>query len=207
MEFQLQKKFPGQGNAIDISTHVQLNKEVEKISYNLSDSSAEIQIECADGSVYDAQHLICTVSLGVLKRRHFSLFDPILPQKKVDSIETMTFGVVDKLLFEFERPFWPPTWKGCFFAWSNEQLKLIREKDEHRWLEDVISFHPLENQPNMLLGWVSGADARKMEALPAETIAEQVMLLLKMVLKDFNVPDAPKNYLRLEESFYRRNRI
>lgn len=173
---------------------------MKKISYNLSDSSAKIQIECADGSVYDAQHLICTVSLGVLKQRHFSLFDPILPQKKIDAIETMTFGVIDKLLFEFEHPFWPPTWQGCFFAWSSEQLKLIREKDENRWLEGVISVHPIDNQPNVLLGWITGDDARKMETVPAETVAEQVMMLLKMVLKD--VPDAPKNYLRLEESIF-----
>lgn len=198
----MQKKIPGQGEPIDVKTYVQLNKEVKKISYILEDSSKAIRIECTDGSHFDADHLICTVSLGVLKERHLSLFEPILPQKKINSIETITFGVVDKLLLEFERPFWPADWTGCVLAWSPEQLKMIREKEETRWLENVTAFHPIDNQPNVLLGWTSGESARKMETTATQMVIEQCMMLLKMLLKDFDVPSAPKNFLRLAERIF-----
>lgn len=196
LSLEFQKKIPGQSEPIDIKSYVQLDKEVKKITYNLKNSTTAIRIECEDGSGYDADHLICTVSLGVLKERHLSLFDPILPLKKIDSIETLTFGVVNKILLEFDRPFWPQNWNGAVFAWSPEQLKVIRETEETHWLEEVSSFHPIENQPNVLLGWVSGEKARKMEKLPVETIVNQCIMLLKMFLKDFAVPDAPKKYLR-----------
>lgn len=192
VEFHLQRKFPGQGKPIDVAPYVHLNKEVKKISYNLTDSSTGIRIECDDSTIYNAHHLICTVSLGVLKERHLSLFDPFLPQKKVDSIECLSFGVVDKIILEFDHPFWPADWMGCNIYWSVEQLKLIREKEETRWVEAVIGFYPVDNQPNVLFGWISGANARKMEGLPTEKISECSIMLLKMLFKDFNVPDEPK---------------
>lgn len=188
----LQRKFPGQKKPVDVAPYVQLNKEVKKISYNLTDSSTGIRIECDDSTTYNALHLICTVSLGVLKERHLSLFDPCLSQKKVDSIECLSYGVVDKIFLEFDRPFWPADWTGCLIYWSLEQLKLIREKEETRWLESVVGFYPIDNQPNMIFGWISGANARKMEDLSAEKISECSIMLLKMLLKDFNVPDKPK---------------
>lgn len=195
-EIRFQRKFPGQDEPIDVSALVKLNKEVKKISYNLKDSFDVIRIECDDGSVYDADHLICTVSLGVLKERHLSLFDPFLPPKKINAIESLSFGVIDKVILEFERPFWPVDWSGCVIVWNPEQLKLIREKDETRWLEDVIAFHRIDYQPNILLAWIQGASARKMESLSVDTIVKQSMMLLKMVLKEFDIPIGPKNALR-----------
>lgn len=195
-EIHIQKKFPGQGEPVDITPYVLLNKVVKKISYNLNAIPTVTRIECDDGSVYNVDHLICTVSLGVLKERHLSLFDPILPPKKIDAIESLSFGVIDKVILEFERQFWPDDWTGCVIVWNPEQLKLIREKDEARWLEGLIGFHRLAYQPNVLLGWVQGASARKMERLPAELVLEHSMMLLKMCLKDFDIPNAPTDFLR-----------
>lgn len=131
--------------------------------------------------------------MGVLKERHYSLFDPFLPQKKIDTIESLSFGVLGKILLEFERPFWPAEWTGYFVYWSPEQLKLIREKHETRWLENITNFQLLDGHPNTVFAWVSGA---KVEELPTEKVVEHTMMLLKMLLKDFNVPDAPKNAIR-----------
>lgn len=176
--------------------HTQLDKVVKKITYNLNDSSTPIHIECTDGSVCDAEHVICTVSLGVLQECHLSLFDPILPQKKIDSIESITFGVVAKVVLEFDRPFWPAKWGGCVAVWNPEQLKSIRENEETRWLEDVTGFLPYDNQPNVIIGWTSGESARQMESLPDDTVIKHSIMWLKIFLKDFEIPDAPKNFVR-----------
>lgn len=179
-----------------------LNKEVKKITYNLNDSTALTRIECTDGFACEAEHVICTVSLGVLQERHLSLFEPVLPLEKIDSIESITFGVVAKVILEFDRPFWPAKWGGCTAIWNPEQLKAIRENEADRWLEGLTGFLPYDNQPNVIFGWTSGEHARRMEALPEETVIKQSMWWLRTFLKGLDIPDAPKNCLRLSSKHH-----
>lgn len=44
-------------------------------------------MECSDSSVYVAKHVIVTVSLGVLKERADSMFEPALPEEKLNAIK------------------------------------------------------------------------------------------------------------------------
>ena len=41
-----------------------------------------------------------------MKERHVDLFSPPLPARNVSAIESIDFGTIDKILLEFERPFW-----------------------------------------------------------------------------------------------------
>jgi spermine oxidase len=50
--------------------------------------------------------MISSASLGYLKNRHFDLFSPPLPSKNVSAIESIDFGTIDKIMLEFEEPFW-----------------------------------------------------------------------------------------------------
>lgn len=63
--------------------------------------------KCRDGSIYKAQHVILSFPLGVLKATHKSLFTPRLPQGKVQSIESLSFGTVNKIVMRFKEAFWP----------------------------------------------------------------------------------------------------
>lgn len=75
-------------------------------------------MRCSDGTSYDADHVIVTVSLGVLKENYKSLFIPQLPHMKVNAIEGLSFGAVDKIYLEFERPFWDENWAGFSMLWD-----------------------------------------------------------------------------------------
>jgi monoamine oxidase len=67
-------------------------------------------VECENGEVYDCEHVIVTVPLGVLKDQVTKeLFNPKLPQYKIESIEKLLFGTVDKIFLEYDRPFLNPT--------------------------------------------------------------------------------------------------
>lgn len=55
----------------------------------------------------EADKVIVTVSLGVLKEQHNRLFEPTLPAKKVTAIETLQFAIVNKIFLTFEQPWWP----------------------------------------------------------------------------------------------------
>lgn len=66
-----------------------LKTEVTKIKWdNLSgENMNKVAVECSDGSVYIADHVIVTVSLGVLKDRGQSIFQPALPTEKLNAIK------------------------------------------------------------------------------------------------------------------------
>ncbi len=77
------KKRPNSAEGLDVENRIKLNKEVAKISW----AGAVCSVECSDGSSYNADHVICTMSLGVLKECHNNLFSPKLPEIKINAIE------------------------------------------------------------------------------------------------------------------------
>lgn len=182
---------------LDIESRVLLNKEVSKIIYDQSKTSADrIRVKCADGSEYFCDHLICTVSLGVLKKRHWGLFEPVLPQPKIDSIESIGFGTVDKIYVEFTNPFWDADWEGVSFLWKTEQLKEIHEDPVNgEWMKDTIGFYTVSAQPNILCGWLSGKAARIMEQVSEEEFKAGVERILKMFITEWKDAEV-KNIFR-----------
>lgn len=118
---------------------------------------------------------------------HSKLFNPALPPEKARAIESWQLGTVDKMLIEFEKPFWPSNWEGYALLWrENDELNFPKEK---KWLLDVIAFHPFPPQPNVLFGWITGTSARYMETLPEEEVLEGVMFLLRKFMP-WNVSDS-----------------
>lgn len=157
---------------------------VTKIAYNTqSKSSNRIKVTCSDGSIYLADHLICTVSLGVLKQFHLTMFEPCLPLPKIISIEGLGFSTVDKIFVEFTETFWTADWLGVSILWQPEQLREIREDPVNGdWLEHILGFYPISHQPNILLAWIAGAATQKMEQVSDGDFKAGVQRILKMVL-------------------------
>lgn len=169
--------------------YIRFNKNVQKINYSTHSNDGEMNIECADGSSFVANHLICTVSLGVLKKHHLRLFEPILPTWKIVAIEGLTYGTVDKIYIEFEQSFWPNSWNGISLLWKPDQLKEI-QKDPILcdWLDGVVGFFPFNSQPNMLCGWISGNAARKMETMSDIDIRIGVEKIFQLFLRNQSIP-------------------
>lgn len=65
-----------------------------------------VRVELADGSVLEADQLVVTVPLGVLKAGGIR-FDPPLPAPKRRAIERLGMGLLNKLWLRFDRVFWP----------------------------------------------------------------------------------------------------
>lgn len=174
---------------IDILTLTQFNKVVKKIVYNQPDGITKV--ECEDGSSYSGDHVICTMSLGVLKHRHLSMFEPMLPLLKFINIEGLSFGTIDKIFVEFEKPFWGPDWSGFSILWKLEQLKEVREDPVNGdWLEGLYGCSTFNSlQANVLLFWISGHKAWKMEEKNDEDIKVGIEKILRMFLKQYNIPE------------------
>ncbi|EXJ78113.1 lysine-specific histone demethylase 1 [Capronia epimyces CBS 606.96] len=86
---------------LDVRTH----KPVKSIRYSAAGSRSRATITCEDGQSIEADKVVFTAPLGVLKQQSIQ-FEPPLPQWKRDAIRRMGFGLLNKVILVFERPFW-----------------------------------------------------------------------------------------------------
>ncbi len=101
------------------------NKVVENINYE-GNLTSPVVLSCTDGSVYGADHVIVTVSLGVLKHDYKTLFTPSLDTNKEEAILGLSFGILDKIILEFDKPFWPCEWPGFAMIWKKEDMEEVK---------------------------------------------------------------------------------
>lgn len=76
----------------------------------------------------DAEHVIVTIPLGVLKHEHKTLFVPPLPQRKLNAVRSLTVGTVNKIFLTYEHPWWPENYI-FFILWTDADklnLKVLR---------------------------------------------------------------------------------
>lgn len=172
------KKKPDVSKALNIEEKVIFDKEVTHIDWS---NDRSMTIKCSDGESFLADHIITTVSLGVLKENYKTLFSPPLPKLKINAIEGLSIGTVDKIFLEFEKPFWEKDWAGFSLLWSRKDCDAIRGTRDS-WLEDVFGFYKVDYQPNILCGWIGGPSARIMENLDDETVMNGCLLLFDKFL-------------------------
>lgn len=126
------------------------------------------------------------------------MFTPELPRLKVNAIQGLGIGTVDKIYIEFEKPFWNSDWLGFSLLWEQDDMKEV-VKNGSSWLQDVFGFYTVDFQPNILCGWISGQSARKMEMASEIEVKEGVMYLLNKFLKrSFKTIPEPIRILRYD---------
>lgn len=151
-------------------------------------------MECENGRTITAEHVICTLPLGVLKRAAQDLFEPSLPAYKLEAINRLMFGTVDKIFLEYERPFLNPGVSEVMLLWDDGQLSEVEKRDISKtWFRKIYSFTKITD--TLLLGWISGRAAEHMEKLTTTEVAETCTTILRQFLNDPFVP-TPKNCLR-----------
>ncbi len=83
-----------------IGLHILFNEAVQQVNYR----SGLVQVTTQNG-VYEAEHCIVTLPLGVLKSGAVQ-FTPGLPNAMQDAIGAMGFGTRHRLVMEFPHAFW-----------------------------------------------------------------------------------------------------
>ncbi|XP_020816824.1 spermine oxidase [Drosophila serrata] len=169
---------------------VLLGKKVVKIEFIDPD---KVRVVCEDGDAFDVDHVICTVSLGVLQEQHERMFSPPLPAEKVNAIRSLQLGTVDKMFLEYEKQPFPDDFVGFFCLWREEDLKQLRCSD-FAWLEGISGIHKIKHQPRLLLVWIGGPHGRRVELLSDKRVLEGLQWLFCTFLR-FDVPP-PQNFFR-----------
>ncbi|XP_026748758.2 peroxisomal N(1)-acetyl-spermine/spermidine oxidase [Galleria mellonella] len=143
-----------------------------------------VEVVSENGQSYYGNHVICTIPLGVLKENASNLFEPSLPQYKIESIEKLLFGTVDKIFLEYERPFLNPDITEIMLLWESPTTP---EEMSNSWYKKIYSFSKVSE--TLLLGWVSGKEAEYMETLSMEEVGITCTKILRKFLNDPFVPE------------------
>ncbi|XP_058797802.1 spermine oxidase-like [Phymastichus coffea] len=176
----LLKRYPDPKKEIPILKNIVLNSEVTSIDY--SGNGQPISITTKNGQVYKADHVILTVSLGVLKEKYKTLFNPNLPDNKVSAIEGLGFGSAGKVYLLFESPFWQLKGEKSMhygFIWDEEEIKAREQDLEKKWTLGVLGASTVEHKPNLLEFYIASRYSKVMEEISDEKMFSQSVELLE----------------------------
>ncbi|PUZ55114.1 hypothetical protein GQ55_5G186000 [Panicum hallii var. hallii] len=157
---------------------------------------APVRLHFADGApTITADHVILTVSLGVLKASLGGkdasaagtiAFDPPLPQFKREAVARLGFGVVNKLFMEVEPAEepepegggggQPPEFPFLHMAFRGHVAKIPW------WMRGTESICPVHAGSRVALAWFAGREAAHLESLPDDEVIRGVNATLDSFL-------------------------
>ncbi|CBI20361.3 unnamed protein product, partial [Vitis vinifera] len=135
----------------------------------------------AGDQVFQADMVLCTVPLGVLKKRAIR-FEPELPVRKLAAIDRLGFGLLNKVAMVFPRVFWGED-LDTFGRLSN-----CSHKRGEFFL--FYSYHTVSGGP-VLVALVAGEAAQAFEYTDPSTLLHRVLNILRGIYtpKGINVPN------------------
>ncbi|XP_022892603.1 protein FLOWERING LOCUS D-like isoform X3 [Olea europaea var. sylvestris] len=139
-------------------------KTVQAINY----SSDGVQV-FSGNQVYECDMALCTVPLGVLKSGSIK-FVPELPQRKLDAIKRLGFGLLNKVVMLFPEVFWGPD--------LDTFGHLTDDPSSRGEFFLFYSYATVAGGP-VLIALVAGEAALKFETMPLPDAVEKVLQILK----------------------------
>lgn len=163
-------------NYLATGLSIQVNQKVTKVDF----INEKVKVT-HNGTLSEAEYVLVTVPLGVLKKNIIE-FTPTLPTAKQTAIQKVGMNCVNKFLL---------TWNTAF--WSDVQyISYTPEvRDKFTYFVNVKKFHP---SVNALITFAYAESARQTEAMTDAQIISEIMTHLKDIYGTA-IPN-PTNMLR-----------
>lgn len=157
--------------AVAETLDISFNCEVKSIRVDVW--SGRVTVVTADGTSHEADFVICTLPLGVLKSRSVSFYPP-LSQKKMESIHNVGFGCLNKIVLSFSHVFW-------------DTVDFIGHAAETRG--HFVLFADLSRMSTKpcLVAMVGGSFSSSLEKLTDNAIVQRIMTVLRRIYR--HAPD------------------
>ena len=180
------------------STTQKYRDEAQRKLVELSDS-CRVTSEDESTSV-KCDFVVCTLPLGVLKHSVSSdpeegrmtdeervVFEPPLPMSKQDSINTVGFGLLDKLYLQFPTAFWrkPLGLEGDKYLFGNSSGV---NPHFYMFTDLGMTLGEADDCPPILMTLVSGKEAVHCEILTEQEMVREALEALGEILKPLEVP-------------------
>ncbi|KAL8949111.1 MAG: hypothetical protein Q9222_004754 [Ikaeria aurantiellina] len=163
---------------------------VRKIKYDPDGhSGGAASITCDDGQIFDADKIVLTTPLGILKEDSLT-FEPPLPSWKLGALTRLGFGTLNKIVLVYDEAFWDV---------DQDMFGLLRDSDSAGSLdqEDYV-----QNRGKFYLFWncvktsgrpvlialMAGEAAVQAETTNDVDLVAGVTLELRRMFKDREVP-------------------
>jgi monoamine oxidase len=147
---------------------LELSQEVTRVRVG-KDS---VEVETRRGT-FDADYVIVTVPLGVLKSGRIS-FEPPISERKSEAISRLGMGLLHKTWLKFPTSFWKNDLTDPLMGFRNSQRGFFCE-----WL----NFEALLGAP-VLLGFNAGEEAERVESMDDDDIVAEAMKVLRLIFGD-----------------------
>ncbi|KAK4368697.1 hypothetical protein RND71_012489 [Anisodus tanguticus] len=162
---------------------IQLGRKVTKVEWQPDESletengtsNKPVKLYFGDESIMYADHVIVTVSLGVLKQaihQDSGMFNPPLPNFKTQAISRLGFGVVNKLFLKLT-----PSTHDEEYTINFPCLQMVFHQSEPNpkipwWMRRTANLSPIYGKSNVVLSWFAGKEALELESLDDEEIID-----------------------------------
>ena len=204
-KFKVELNFPV--GAVEYARRTTTQKYQDRSQRKLVELSDTCSVTSEDGQrSIKLDFVVCTLPLGVLKHSLSDLpdvpdssedgseaiaqkvmFEPPLPVSKRDSINTVGFGLLDKLYLQFATPFWrkPLGLEGDKYLFGNSS----GHNSHHYMFTDFgLTLGTESDAPPILMTLISGKEAVQCEMLSEEEMVQEAVETLKEILAPMEVP-------------------
>ncbi|KAL6585821.1 hypothetical protein OROMI_002465 [Orobanche minor] len=166
---------------------IQLGRHVEKIEWLANQvqgthklengfGNRPVKLHFADGSTMSADHVIITVSLGVLKRgisqdSDFFSFNPPLPNFKTRAISRLGYGVVNKVFLKQSQEINTKSFPLLQMVFHPPDSEFQDPMIPH-WIRKTSFLCPIYSNSRVVLSWFTGQEAMELESLTDDEIMD-----------------------------------
>lgn len=170
---------------------IRKKSKVNKITYSREPGVSPSSIECEDGEIIEADYIVSSIPLGVLKEQKIT-FQPPLPDWKQGAVDRIGYGVLNKVVLVYREAFWDEsrdifgTLRNPTDRFSLDQAHYYTQRGRlFQWFNCTST----SGLPT-LLALMAGDAAFQTEKESNETIIAEATSVLKTVF-GASVPPAP----------------
>jgi polyamine oxidase len=152
-----------------IAQHIAVLPDSKRGTRRAGQAGGRVRVTLVSGEAVQADSVVVTVPLGVLKAGDLA-FDPPLPAWKTAAIAKVGFGHMDKVVLKYVKPFWPA--QTHWFGLNSAEAKTTRDDDLrclHRARRNVWVFSqfPVTGEA-VLVALITGKLSQQLRSQPKQ---------------------------------------
>ncbi len=140
---------------------LQLPVQLNKVVVAISNQADHAEVRCADGSIYQAPHILCSLPFGVL--RHIKM-DPPLQGLQAEAVNTLPAQAMTQVYLAHKSNFWEADGLSPSL-YTDGVAGMVAAARNGANPEEVTSF----------TAWTLGANASRLDALPPADAGRRVI--------------------------------